>query len=199
MMTGYGKEFSAMNRRWLAVSLFILLFTVSNVFAGGAFKFGLDSEGRHKVSGYGLSGTEDVEASVSLAAEFFGPIGNALDLGGGFSLQSPRSQKDYEGDFSFFPVYFAMRVRLLDRDTTPYFIGQLGYNFFFGDTDYKGTGMYAADLDGGLYYGLGGGVIIQKNFLVELLYTENNGSASTVGYDFDVQYSKLTLNFGFNF
>lgn len=188
-----------MKRRWVVISLFILLFTVNDVFAGGTFKFGLDSEGRHKVSGYGASGTEDVEAGVSLSAEFFGPVANVLDLGGGITLQSPRSQTDYEGDFGFIPFYFAMRARFLDRDTTPYFIGQLGYNFFYGDSDYKGTGIYEADLDGGLYWGLGGGVIIQKHFLIELLYTENNGTASTVGYDFDVKYSKFTLSFGFNY
>jgi hypothetical protein len=188
-----------MKSRWVVISSFIILFTVNNVFAGGALKFGLDSEGRHKVSGYGLSGTEDVEAGASLSAEFYAPVANVIDLGGGFTLQSPRSQKDYDGDFSFIPFYFAMRTRFLNRPTTPYLIGQLGYNLFLGDSDYKGTGVYEADLDGGLYWGLGGGVIIQKHFLVELLYTENNGSATTVGYDFDVKYSKVTLNFGFNF
>lgn len=198
-MTEAEKEHVSMKRILVVISSFIVLFTVNNVFASGAVKFGLDFEGDHKVSGYGTSGTEDVETGVSLSAEFFGPVANTIDMGGGFSIQAPRSQKDFEGDFSFIPFYFAIRTRLVDNDTTPYFIGQLGYNFFFGDSDYKGTGFYEAELDGGLYWGLGGGVIINRHFLIELLYTENNGTAETLGYEFDIKYSKVTLNFGFNF
>jgi hypothetical protein len=198
-MTVTGKEYCAMKRRWIFISLFITLFIVNNACAGGVIKFGIDSEGDHKVTGFGASGTEDVEASSSLTAEFYSPVANTLDLGGGVTFQSPRSQKDYAGDFYFIPVYFAMRTRFLNKNTTPYFIGQLGYNFFFGDSDYRGTGIYEADLDGGLYWGLGGGVIVNNNFLIELLYTENNGTATTMGYEFDVKYSKVTLNFGFNF
>ncbi len=188
-----------MKRMLVVISSFIVLFSVNNVFAGGAVKLGLDFEGDHKVSGYGVSGTEDVEPGVSLSAEFFAPIAHTIDLGGGMALQIPRSQQDYEGDFSFMPFYFAIRTRLMDNNTTPYFIGQLGYNFFFGDSDYRGTGVYEADLDGGLYWGLGGGVIINRHFLIELLYTENNGTAETAGYSFDIKYSKVTLSFGFNF
>ena len=59
--------------------------------------------------------------------------------------------------------------------------------------------MYEADLEGGLYWGLGGGFIINKHFLIELLYSVNNGKAKTLGYEFDIEYSKVTLNLGYNF
>lgn len=184
------------------ISALFVIFTVNNTFAdgiGGAFKFGFDMEGDHEVSGYGLSWKEDVDQSFSLSAELFAKIGYNLDIGGGIIYQIPRSQKYFEGDFYFIPIYGAMRVRFETGNVAPYLIGQAGYNFFDGDSDYKGYGIYEADLEGGLYWGLGGGVIINKHFLIELLYSVNNGTVEELGYEFDIEYSKVTLNFGYNF
>ncbi len=64
---------------------------------------------------------------------------------------------------------------------------------------YKGYGMYEADLEGGLYWGLRGGIIINKHFLIEILYSVNNGTGKILGYEFDIEYSKVTLNLGYNF
>jgi hypothetical protein len=184
------------------ISILAIFFTVHNIFAegiGGTAKIGIDFEGDHEVSGYGLSGTEDVETGVSFSAELFAKIGYNLDLGGGITVQVPRSQKDFEGDFYFIPIYGAIRARFEAGNVTPYFIGQAGYNFFDGDSDYKGYGPYEVDLEGGLYWGLGGGVIINKHFLIELLYSVNNGTVKDYGYEFDIEYSKVTLNIGYNF
>jgi len=184
------------------MGILVVFFTVSHSFAqgiGGAVKLGVDFDGDHDVSGYGFSGTEEVDTGVSFSAELFTKIGYNLDLGGGITVQIPRSQKDFEGDFYFIPVYGAIRARFESGNVAPYFIGQLGYNFFDGDSDYKGSGVYEADLEGGLYWGLGGGVIINKHFLIELLYSVNNGTAEELGYEFDIEYSKITLNFGYNF
>jgi len=184
------------------LSILAVFFMVNTTFAegiGGTVKFGVDFEGDHEVSGYGLSATEDVDTSVSFSAELFAEIAYNIDLGGGITFQLPRSQQDYEGDFYFIPVYGAMRVRFDTANATPYLIGQIGYNYFDGDSDYKGYGPYEADLEGGLYWGLGGGVIINKHFLIELLYSVNNGKVKDYGYEFDIEYSKVTLNIGYNF
>ena len=184
------------------ISILVIFFTANHTFAegiGGTLKLGIDFIGEHEVSGYGLSGTEDVDASGSFSAELFGKIGNNVDLGCGITLQSPRSQERFGGDFYFVPLYGAIRARFGTAKVAPYFIGQVGYNFFDGDSDYKGYGMYEGDLEGGLYWGLGGGVIINKHFLIELLYSVNNGSYKVLGYDFDIEYSKVTFNLGYNF
>ena len=185
------------------MSVLVVLFTAHISLAeggfGGTFKLGIDFPGDHEVSGYGLSGTEDVDTGVSLSGELFANVAKNFDIGGGITVQIPRSQKDFEGDFYFIPLYGAMRVRFDTENVTPYFIGQIGYNFFDGDSNYKGYGMYEADLDGGLYWGLGGGVIFNKHFLIELLYSVNNGTGTILGYEFDIEYSKVTLNIGYNF
>jgi hypothetical protein len=183
----------------LSIVLLFAISTVNNAFAGGAIKIGVDLEGDHDVSGLGESGSADVDMGFSLSAEFFGSIGDNVDIGGGLTWQLPRSQKDFEGDFYFIPLYGMVRVQSSSAKVAPYAVGQLGYNFFFGDDDYKGTGINAADLEGGLYYGIGGGIIINDKFQIEALYSVNNGSADILGYDFDIEYSTISIIFGFIF
>lgn len=179
------------------VAIFI---STNSSFAGGTIKLGFDLPGDHKVSVLGESGTEDVETGFSITGEFFGAINNYFDLGGGLTWQFPRSQDEYEGDFYFIPIYGMMRVRSDSKTAAPYFIGQIGYNLLFeGDSNYKGSGVYEADLEGGLYYGLGGGVIINEHFLIEMLYSVNNGTGDFSGIEFDVEYSKFSILVGYNF
>ena len=92
-------------------------------------------------------------------------------------------------------MYAAIRAKFETENVAPYFIGQLGYNFFDGDDDYAGP----IELDGGLYWGLGGGVIINKHFLIEVLYSVNNGTGKLYGIEGDVEYSKVTIKLGYNF
>ena len=184
------------------LSVLVVFFTMNNTFAegiGGTFKLGLDLGGDHEVSALGLSGSTDVEKGFSISGELFGKVSDIFDIGGGITFQIPRSQEDFEGDFYFIPLYAMIRARIETENATPYFIGQVGYNFFNGDSDYKGSGMFEADLEGGLYYGLGVGIIIGEHFLIEALYSVNNGTGTISGYEFDIEYSKVTLNLGYNF
>lgn len=183
----------------LILPALFVFFTSNNTFAGGAIKLGVDLPGDHEISGAGLSGTEDVETGFSLSGELFGTIADNIDIGGGITLQLPRSQEDFDGDFYFIPFYGMIRFRHTFDKVAPYLIGQLGYNLFFGDSDYKGIGIFEADLEGGLYYGLGGGVIFSEHFQIELLYSVNNGTAELLGTDFDIEYSKISFLFGYNY
>ena len=180
------------------LSVLVVFFTVNNTFAegiGGTLKLGIDLAGDHEVSALGSSGSTDVETGFSITGELFGKVSDIFDIGGGITLQIPRSQEDFQGDFYFIPVYAMIRARIETEQATPYFIGQVGYNFFDGDSDYKGP----IDLEGGLYWGLGGGVIINKHFLIEVLYSVNNGTGKLYGIEGDIEYSKVTINLGYNF
>lgn len=183
----------------LVLPALLVFFTSNNTFAGGAIKLGVDLPGDHEVSGLGLSGTEDVETGFSLSAELFGTVADIVDIGGGITWQLPREQEDFDGDFYFVPFYGMIRVRHTFDQVAPYLIGQLGYNLFYGDSDYEGSGIFEADLEGGLYYGIGGGIIFREHFLIELLYSVNNGEAEIMGIDFDIEYSKISLLVGYNF
>jgi len=185
------------------------------------FKLGLDFPGTHEVSngnlyvdGFGntsLNGSQNVNSGMNFGLEYISYINDNLGFGGGLDMQSFRSIPDVSGNFSFFPLYGLVKLR-----TTPdsmniyeYLIGQLGYNFFSGDFDYRGRN---GSLDGGLYLGLGAGVTI-NNIQIELLYTQDRGKASDFGYLYDdqadqfnyfsesgdIEYSKLGLSIGFLF
>ena len=165
--------------------------------AGGALKVGVDFPVDHEISGNGTSVSADVDTSASFSAELFGSPHKNIDIGGGMIFQLPRKAKLYgaEGKFNFIPFYGLVRLKSSSSHVAPYGIVQIGYNLFLADTNYKGD----ADLRGGLYYGVGGGVIIKKMFSIELLYSENNGEAEYAGYTLDVKNTQFTLNFGFNF
>ena len=186
------------------------------------FKVGVDFEGKHETSGSNyflagsgntsIDGTQDVSSGMSFSTEYVSYVSNNLGLGGGLTLQTNRALPGDGGNFSFLPIYGLIKLR-----TTPgrnglyeYLIGQLGYNFFSGDQDYTGKG---GTLDGGLYFGLGAGVSINRMIQIELLYTEDRGGASDSGYIYDtvsnqydyfsesgnIKYSKLGISVGFLF
>ncbi|MFX0203095.1 MAG: hypothetical protein ACFFCW_43885 [Candidatus Hodarchaeota archaeon] len=156
----------------LTPTLLLLLFAANYAFAEATFKFGFNASGDHEVSGLGVTGSEDVEDSISISFEGVAAINDNVGIGGGFTWQIPRSQERYPGDFYFIPFYGLMKIRSASAELAPYLIGQIGYNFIYeGDTHHKGTGIYAATLDGDLYYGVGGGIILNNRLQIEVLYS----------------------------
>ncbi len=185
----------------LTLSVLLAIFTFNNAFAGAAIKIGVDLEGDHDISGEGLNGSEDVDMGVSVSGEIFRSIGDNLDIGAGITYQFPRSQKDFDGDFNFVPLYGVARLKFSEGKISPYVVGQLGYSFFFGDDDYKGTDDFEADLEGDVYYAIGGGAIFNNGFLFEVLYSVSSGTAeiSDFNLDFDIEYSIITIAIGYVF
>ena len=185
------------------------------------FKLGVDLDGTHDVSNGNLSvagsanksinGSQHVNSSMSVGGEYVSYIDKNLGLGGGMDIQSFRSLSDGSGSFSFMPIYGLIKVRTNPgrNNSFEYLTGQIGYNFFDGDINYVGRD---GSLDGGLYWGLGAGVSINR-IRIELLYTENRGKAEDSGYLYDaaankynyfsesgdIKYSKFGLNIGFIF
>ncbi len=180
----------------LALSFLTIIFVENYTFAEATIKFGFDMAGNHKVSVEGLSNSEDVNMGISLSGEYVSNIDKNIGMGFGMTFQMPRSQKNYSGNFNFIPVYGLVRINSISSEVSPYFIGQLGYNLFYmGDNAYRGSGS----LSGGIYYGIGAGLLLQSRSQIEILYSVNKGSYKLAGYpNFDIEYSKITLSFGFN-
>lgn len=177
----------------------VLMFGLNNAFAGGAVKLGIDFEGDHDVSYDGSTASFDAKSGVSFSGELLAPMNPYVDFGGGITFQFPRELDGWEDEFNFIPIYGLIRVKSPSGDIAPYFTGQIGYNFLLANSAYKTWYGVEGDVDGGLYYGLGGGIIIHDRFVVELLYTVNNGEITFPDATFDVEYTKFTLNLGFNF
>jgi hypothetical protein len=182
-------------------------------------KFGFDISGSHKVSGNvnvsGVgsasgSGSSEADAGVSVSWESVGYADRNVGLGVGASYQLPRQLSSAStGKFNFMPIYGLLKIRSNPSKHNEYVygVGQMGYNFFFGDKDYKGTN---GSLGGGLYYGIGVGANINK-FQMEFMYSVNKGSFSDSGivysgghyYNYNtsgtIDYSKVNLTFGLVF
>ncbi|MDA8141680.1 MAG: outer membrane beta-barrel protein [Desulfobacteraceae bacterium] len=185
---------------WMVGLACMLFFDANQAFAGGAIKVGLDFLGSHNASGSMSSASTDVDTGISTAGELFVELDDQFELGGGLGFQVPRALKDHSSDdFYFIPFYAAVRVKAPSSKFTPYGIGQLGYNLFYANASYKARAGDDTDLKGGIYFGIGGGLILTKHFLVELLYSKNFGKGTVSGNSLDVEYSKVTLSLGYSF
>jgi hypothetical protein len=185
------------------------------------FKLGVDFNGRHEVSNSRLSvlgsqdsafnNTQNVNSGISWGSEYISYISKNFGVGGGLTIQSPRGLSGNTGNFDFAPLYALVKFRTTPdaRNKYEYLSGQVGYNLFEGDRNYAGDN---ASFNGGLYFGLGAGIVINR-IQIELLYTEDRGSVQDSGYQYnsttgnfdyysesgDIMYSKLGLSIGFIF
>ncbi len=164
----------------------------------------VDAGGFTPVEGKGDS---DVNMSVLIGAEFFYYINKNVALGFGINNNFNADLKDMKdhgfdskGEVGFTNFYFAVKPKIeLESEifNSVYFLGQLGYGLFRFD------GHRHGESDGnGLYWGIGAGTEIYKNFIVELLYSANNGSIKDkygLGDTADLTYTTITLNVGYKF
>lgn len=157
----------------------------------GVIKMGVDFNGEFD---YDDDGDEDVDSGISLSGEYLFQQQANADFGLGVTYQFDRQTEDRKDDFNFIPVYGVIKLTPeMGNQYQPYFVGQLGYNFFNADVD-------NIDTDNGMYYGVGAGFKANDQVDVELLYTVNNGEIDPDGEDaFDVEYSKLRLGVSLSF
>lgn len=168
----------------------------------GISYFGMQLAGNHEVSVGGLSGSTPVNIGVSFGADFLYAFIPNLEFGVGIEYQFPRQQTLYIGNFHFSPLYAVTRIPFSLPGIEIYGIGKVGYNFFFGDTDY--FGFYSPS--GGFFFQVGGGIgITAATFellrayyfpMIQALYTSNSGSASYSTSTIDVRYSCLSIYIG---
>ena len=133
--------------------------------ADGVIKAIIDFPGDGDISDSGYSVTADIDAGVGIGFDVLFDSAEMFDIGIGFIYQFPRSVEDDAGKANFMPIYLVGKGYFTDENqqVRPYLYGHLGYNFFFGDDDFTGS----ADLEGGLYYSVGLGLLFNNKFLIE--------------------------------
>ena len=164
-----------------------------------------------------MSDTVDVESGYSLTAEYRLSAADNFSYGAGITYQLDRDidEEDTDVSFSFTPIYLLGEYRMADNPI--YFVGHLGYNFFSLDDldlDEENLDIIDQSNSGGLYYALGGGIEFEDRYLLELLYTVNNGSteiefegaevpngngAEDGVLEGDFKYTKFTISLGVKF
>ena len=158
----------------------------------------------------------DTNMSVLIGAEFFYYLNKNIALGFGINnnfnadlkgldVDSRGERVKFESEIGFTNFYFAVKPKIEMQSeifNSIYFVGQLGYGILRFDSDFFGEGKLSEADGNGLYWGIGAGTEIYKNFIVELLYSVNYGSIKTVMYmngTADLTYTTLTLNVGYKF
>ncbi len=180
-----------------AITVFSILFLNNNAFSQSSFalKGGIDTMGETDME-YADKG--DADMGFGIGGELTVPYSERFVLGGGAVYQLPRGI-DEEGwedwEFNFLPIYGLAKI-IIPADNLNIFLAvNIGYGIGFLDAPGD------IEMDGGLYYGFGGGIEFGNGFFIELLYTVNEGTLSSDDFDIeaDAEYSKVSIFVGMKF
>lgn len=177
----------------LVLSLLLVVFSAGSVFAGIVVKVGPDISGKIEASLSGVSASTDVKMGITVGGEYLFDSDSDLVYGAGFEYQLARQVDIEDGiKFNYTPIYALARYQL----DSFYLTLKAGYNLFTIDEELPEE----INLQGGLFYGIGGGMDFGQ-FQVELLYSINNGARKMVvppeTFSLNYKYSKISLSVGY--
>jgi len=176
--------------RVFVLSAFLVLPLGARALAQGNLRIAFDMTGDHKRSVGAWSVTEDIETGVCAALELATQDTRDAEVGVGVEYQVPRELSDDPGEeFNFIPLYFYGKAYGRSGGSTAFLLGRFGYNLYEGNDDYKGS----ADLEGGLYYAIGVGLMTTGTAEIELTYVVNTGIRDYGTTDVDVEYSRVSI------
>jgi len=176
--------------RVFVLSAFLVLPLGARALAQGNLRIAFDMAGDHEYSSGPWSLTEDIETGVSAALELATQDTRDAQVGVGIEYQVPRELSDHpDREFNFIPLYFYAKMYGRSGGSTAFLLGRFGYNLYEGNSDYKGS----ADLEGGLYYSVGVGLIASGTAEIELTYVVNTGIRDYGTTDVDVEYSRVSF------
>lgn len=190
--------------------LLTVLFTLLAAACLGVFQFGvgLDIAGKHGYEWKGSTGQidkdYDVNIGISPAMEYMIQK-NALLFGLGAEYQVQRTVKfspdGIDSKMGFIPLYAVVRYQFSSPlQFFPEVLAQGGYNFLIADDDYL---EYDAEVKGGLYWGIGAGIVIQEKYIVQLIFKTNYAKyeleMNNEDYKADITNSQLNLSLNYRF
>ncbi len=173
---------------------------------GLALKAGVDLNGDYDSD----VGSGDVDMGFSLAAEYLFPLG-IVNVGPGLAWLIPRGidEEGATGKIGFLPVYAAVNVPLhIQGRILPFFFGRIGYSFLTDDSAIidgleKEPTVTNPEAEGGIYWGIGGGVLLANRILFELCYASHTvtATADCAGCEKseDAEYTYVNLSVGYLF
>lgn len=175
-----------------SLSLVLVFGLCSFAMAASAVKLGYDFSGNIKGSA-NIDTEKDTDGGATVGFEYTFPQ-DQLEYGFGVQYQFERAVKDTDRKFNFIPVYGVINYHFpVDSDVKPYVTARLGYNFLTANDSFKN----GRNPQGGVYYGAGFGVAINQ-FIIEALYSQNNGSLDGGG-GVNIANHQISLNFGYKF
>lgn len=183
-----------MKKTFLVVLALLVVFSVSAL-AQFNVKVGMDFSGEFTFEAESVSISADIKNGFTIAGEYVVPYSDEIDFGIGLAYQFARSFDEVganeDATFSFVPIYGVAKYNIEQF----YVLGQLGYNMFNTSEEFTGD----LKTEGGLYYGVGGGIKIAENIFAEILYSANNGKLTDDVDELKVNNSQISAMVGFSF
>ncbi len=194
------EDFIIMKNRKITgiLTFFILLFAVNVSFGEIIIKAGGDFSSEFEYTNEAnVTDSNDIESGAFVSGEYIKMVNDNIGLGLGIAYQMERKYEDFDAAFNFAPLYGIVKVRAGLKVADPYLIGQAGYSMFFANDDITDNN----DLTGGLYYGLGCGIIINNMFQIEILQSVFTGIAKSKSssVEYTIDYSTTTASIGIIF
>lgn len=116
-----------------------------------------------------------------------------MTVGAGVEYQLKRKNEGAQKGFNHIPLYGLGRYQV-----NPFFYltGKVGYNISQVEDSSE-----VIKVEGGLFYGFGGGMVLSDMWELEILYSTHNGKFEPkenpgFSYYFDWKYSKIGLSLG---
>lgn len=184
-------------------TVFLLLLFGNTIFAEAVLKFRVEPAGKMSDeystiydSNFSTRIERDVVSGYSIAGEYLRKTNRDFSFGGGIEYQSMRRISGEDNSFNFIPLYFLVRTNPLPsrKAARPFLSGKLGYNLYHETNPDPGY-----DLRGGLYYGFGAGLMLQKNLQMELTYTNNNSELESNNLVIKHSYGEIGFSLGYRF
>lgn len=141
---------------------------------GGVMKEKINYESTSEIDTYSTKPTTKV--GISPSVEVCWPLNPQMYLGGGLEYQLHRGFIEDDGGsikFNFIPMYVIGKYQFApNSNATPEAIIHLGYNFYSGSDGYTEN----AELSGGICWAVGAGLSLNKKYILQLLYKQENGT-----------------------
>lgn len=148
-----------------------------------------------KGSGSTWNYDSDKDTAISLGLEYLYNFKTNLNIGAGLEYQFDRKINKVDGttlnkesNFSFMPFYLTSEylIKTANENLIPFIKANLGYATY----NVNGVWFTGCDAKGGLYWAIGGGINMNKNIKLELMYAKYNGSENYTSTSYDNEYSK---------
>ncbi len=185
-----------MRRYVIVFVLFTLCTMMIHAESRGQFTFNIDFAGTHKISGSEFEGDAESELGLSPGLEFLFPLSDFFMLGFAGEYQFERGiDADWASSsakFGFMPVYITSKIGFLpDEALNPEINLNIGYAFMYANDQYEGLG----DVNGGLFYAIGGGLVLGDKLVANLLYRYQTGTLETAftKKKYDITQTQMSL------
>jgi len=174
-------------------------------------KANIDLPGKFSMSGNGVTLNGDTATGFGLGMECLAPVYEKLKAGIGLQYLLGRKVTSLEGRtmsdnnaFGHVPLYGTLQYSF-SLPANPYIPSlnmgygkvNLGYSMaYYGNDDFKGT----TTMNGGLYWGIGAGTIINDKIVFEIMYDSFKGEQKAAsGLAIDEPYNKVSISIGYLF